>query len=70
MSAPGCRFRPLALYFQEVPRSGSRRLFPQQPPAVYLPVNRCALNKFPPQEPSATAQQPSRGDVSRLHPML
>ena len=45
--------------------SGSRRLLPQQPPAAHFAVNRHTLNRFPPQEPPATAQQPSQGDVSQ-----
>jgi len=47
----------------------SRWLLPQQPPIAHLAVNHCALNGFPPQEPPATLQHPSRGDVSPLPPM-
>ena len=49
--------------------TASRRLLPQEPPPVCFVVNRCTLNRFPPQEPSATLQHPSRGDVSPLLPM-
>ena len=49
--------------------SGSRRLLPQQPSAAHFAVNRHAFNRFPPQEPPATLQHPSRGDVSPILPM-
>jgi hypothetical protein len=45
--------------------SGSRRLLPQEPPAVRCAIKRRILRRFPPQEPPATLQHPSRGDVSQ-----
>jgi hypothetical protein len=45
--------------------SRSRGLLSQQPPVAHFAVNLPSLSRFPPQEPPATLQHPSRGDVSQ-----
>ncbi len=69
MSAPGCRFRPLALCFQQVPRVAAAGYSRSNREQSISRVNRRIFSRFPPQEPSATLQHPSRGDVSPLLPM-
>ena len=72
MSAPGCRFRPLALCFQQVPRVEASGYSAATASSAHFAVNRHSLNRFPPQEPPVTLQHPSRGDVSpssHPHPM-